>query len=443
MKRATQLFRLKHIPRRSPLAPPRRAYTTHNATSETPTIIKSPPEVTSNPGESNVPPETMFAGVWDRLLKTVGGGTKMLFPKEIIFLMGAPGSGKGTNTPYILRARGITEPALVVSDLLSSPELKSIKDGAGLVSDELVCQLLLEHLLHPKYRNGVVVDGFPRTSIQVEIVRLLYASMLNLHKEFKDTVEYGREFLRPVFRVTVLYVDEHISIERQIMRGHEAISHNDQVARAGMGEQFPVRQSDIDKEAARQRYKIFQHHYGTLLSLQKHFHFNIINASGSIKEVEKAIENEFQFQAKMELDSETFDLVSQIKNSFEITRHARQVLVKRLDFYASWQKFLFEQVIRQLKSEVYPIIELNSLSGRCIVISTAVIWSNETATKMALDILAERGFRATMEIQTTHVPVKVDRETFRIITEVQTSYKFYLTWIRPRFLSSEYDGVTH
>jgi adenylate kinase len=33
--------------------------------------------------------------------------------------IGAPGSGKGTNTPFILRERGITAPPIVMSDLLA------------------------------------------------------------------------------------------------------------------------------------------------------------------------------------------------------------------------------------------------------------------------------------------------------------------------------------
>jgi len=70
---------------------------------------------------------------------------------EMIWLMGAPGSGKGTNTPFILQARcalcslfggggggdagglsiassrGITASPVVLSDLLDSPEFRAIK----------------------------------------------------------------------------------------------------------------------------------------------------------------------------------------------------------------------------------------------------------------------------------------------------------------------------
>jgi len=257
---------------------------------------------------------------------------------------------------------------------------------------------------------------------------------MRLHKDFKDTVEHGREFPRPVYRVTVLYVEEEISVLRQLDRGKQAKLHNTQVDKSGHGEIYSVRKSDVDPDAARARYRIFQQHYDTLLSLQAHFHFNIINASGSIEEVQKAIQNEFQFQAKMELDSDSYELVAQLKSVVDITRHSRQELVHRLDNYANWNKLLFDRVIRQLKMEVYPSVELNSLSGRCIVMSSAELWHNDTAVKIALDVLAERGFRATFETQQSHVPIRVDKESFRIVTETQTSQKFYLTWSRPRFL---------
>ncbi len=57
----------------------------------------------------------------------------MRFPKEIIWLMGAPGSGKSYNAPWILKARGITAREVIMSSLLTGPEAEKIKKEAGLV----------------------------------------------------------------------------------------------------------------------------------------------------------------------------------------------------------------------------------------------------------------------------------------------------------------------
>ena len=54
----------------------------------------------------------------------------------MIFLMGAPGSGKGTNTPFIKKVRGITNPPIVMSSLLKAPHLQQIIDSGGMISNE-------------------------------------------------------------------------------------------------------------------------------------------------------------------------------------------------------------------------------------------------------------------------------------------------------------------
>jgi len=69
--------------------------------------------------------------------------------------------------------------------------------------------MLLERLLEPDYQNGVLVDGFPRTPVQVEIIKLLHDQMKALRKEFYST-DFGYKFRRPIFRVTVLFVDEQL-----------------------------------------------------------------------------------------------------------------------------------------------------------------------------------------------------------------------------------------
>ena len=75
------------------------------------------------------------------------GRSNLIFPGEIIWLGGAPGAGKGTNTPFVMEARGITANPIVISDLLSSPRALKIKAAGNLVGDEEVVELLLRKLL--------------------------------------------------------------------------------------------------------------------------------------------------------------------------------------------------------------------------------------------------------------------------------------------------------
>jgi hypothetical protein len=62
----------------------------------------------------------IFNSVWNKM-QAKHGKENMKFPKEIIWLMGAPGSGKSFNAPWIRRARGITAKEIILSSLLTSP----------------------------------------------------------------------------------------------------------------------------------------------------------------------------------------------------------------------------------------------------------------------------------------------------------------------------------
>ena len=59
----------------------------------------------------------IFESVWQDLEADVGR-ENLRFPKEIILLGGAPGAGKGTNTAFITKSRGLTCPPIVISALL-------------------------------------------------------------------------------------------------------------------------------------------------------------------------------------------------------------------------------------------------------------------------------------------------------------------------------------
>ena len=109
------------------------------------------------------------------------------FPKEIILLGGAPGAGKGTQTQFISDARGLTCPPIVISDLLTTPEMEALKAQGVMVGDKEVLTVLLQKLLDPTYRDGVILDGFPRTPVQVECLKLLVDKISELHDHFANT----------------------------------------------------------------------------------------------------------------------------------------------------------------------------------------------------------------------------------------------------------------
>lgn len=62
---------------------------------------------------------------------------------------------------------------------------------------------------------------------------------------------------------------------------------------------------------------------------------DLINATGTIKEVMQIILKEFEYQSSLELDSETFDSLSHIPVATQIGIHARQVILKEKRYHAA------------------------------------------------------------------------------------------------------------
>ena len=79
--------------------------------------------------------QIIFQSIWSSLEEEVGSDN-MRFPKEIFWLNGAPGAGKGTQTAFIMEFRDLTEKPIVVSELLKSPEARK-KIDAGMLVGEL------------------------------------------------------------------------------------------------------------------------------------------------------------------------------------------------------------------------------------------------------------------------------------------------------------------
>ncbi len=367
--------------------------------------------------------QAIFREAWARVASRVESGSERL-PKEIIWLGGAPGAGKGTNTPFILRERGITAPPIVTSDLLNSPEMKRLKDSGNLVGDADVVRLLLDRLLEPAHATGVVVDGFPRTRVQVECVKLLHQRMLDLYIAHRGTPQAGL-FPKPFFQIVVLYVEEAESVERQLKRGRQIIAHNQRVRETGVGQILEERVTDMNVEACRKRYQVFMEQtYGVLQTLKQFFHFHVINAQGDIASVERAIINEFSYQSSLELDEETYAAIHHIPLASDIVIAARQHLVDRLEGYQRDQGDLFRRVVAVIDQEFMPIILLHAITGLAKITCENELFADPKALAMLVDVLNERGYRTTATVEMRDVPTRIDPATHYIICTKRPRYRF-------------------
>jgi hypothetical protein len=78
--------------------------------------------------------QLIFNDAWNELVEEVGEET-LDFPREIFWLNGAPGAGKGTQTQFIMEYCGLTAKPIVVSDLLNSTEARRLKDAGMMQRD--------------------------------------------------------------------------------------------------------------------------------------------------------------------------------------------------------------------------------------------------------------------------------------------------------------------
>jgi adenylate kinase len=95
-----------------------------------------------------------------------------------LILLGAPGAGKGTQANFICQKYGI--PQISTGDMLraavkaSTPlglQAKSVMDSGGLVSDDLIINLVKERIAQSDCAKGFLFDGFPRTIPQAEAMK--------------------------------------------------------------------------------------------------------------------------------------------------------------------------------------------------------------------------------------------------------------------------------
>ncbi len=375
--------------------------------------------------------QLIFNHVWKEL-EADYGRENLRFPKELILLGGAPGAGKGTNTDFIRELRGITADPIVVSALLDSPEAQKLKSQGGMVGDREVVGILIRKLLEPEQQNGAILDGFPRTKVQVECLKMLFDEMMRLRRDFADTPD-AAHFKQPIFHIMVLFVDESESVARQLKRGKEVLEHNEEVRRSGLGELWEERATDFDARLARNRYKVFKEKtYDALVSLKEIFHYHFINAQASLELVQENIVRELEYQSSLELDPRTYDLLRRLPVASEIIRYARQDLVRRLDSYKVEQPDVMQAVVDFIENKMMPIIVRHAISGRADINSENKLFHDPKALAILIDIFSERGFHATVDLHHIEIPDRFDLQTGEVHCRVKKVFRFNV-----RFKGSE------
>lgn len=130
-----------------------------------------------------------------------------LAKKNLVFL-GAPGAGKGTVAKEMVKTYGLCHistgdilRAEVAAGTPAGKEAEVLMKAGKLVPDELVTGMVRRRLAQPDCANGFILDGFPRTVRQAELLEAALKEMNN-----------------PLDRVVYLYCDDDTILKRLTAR---------------------------------------------------------------------------------------------------------------------------------------------------------------------------------------------------------------------------------
>ena len=202
-----------------------------------------------------------------------------------IVLLGAPGSGKGTQAKKLMADRNI--PQISTGDMLRAAaasgsrfgqRAKEVMDAGQLVSDDIVLGIISERLMEADAENGFILDGFPRTE-----------------KQALDLDDLLDELGKPLDAAVLLDVDFDILMKRLTGRRTCSLTGKllniysssreelDECTNAG-GEL--VQREDDNEEVIKSRLEVYRSRTEPLIDFyRKRGKLKTVNADGAVDEV--------------------------------------------------------------------------------------------------------------------------------------------------------------
>jgi adenylate kinase len=219
-----------------------------------------------------------------------------------IVLLGAPGSGKGTQSQRLVQEHGI--PQISTGDLLRAAvakgtplgvRAKEAMDQGRLVEDEIVLGMIRERLAEPDVANGFILDGFPRNLMQADALDSLLSELGQpLDAVVQMDVENGELMRRISGRRTCADCGRVFNLFSTPAEQIET----EKCPKTGAPHKLFQRPDDTEETVAN-RLKVYEEKTKPLIEFyRKKGVLQSINAEGDVDEISERLEKALQAAAK-------------------------------------------------------------------------------------------------------------------------------------------------
>lgn len=204
-------------------------------------------------------------------------------------MLGAPGSGKGTQAKKLMNDKGISH--ISTGDMLRSAvekgtelglEARDVMESGKLVSDNLMIGLIKESLSSKELENGFILDGFPRTTKQaIDLKDLLEGMNMRLDSALLMDVDFEILMKRLVGRRTCSVTGKLLNIY---------FSSPEELAECeNLGGEL-IKREDDNEDTIRNRLDVYKEKTEPLISYYENENLlKRVNAEGSMEEVYKGL----------------------------------------------------------------------------------------------------------------------------------------------------------
>jgi adenylate kinase len=219
-----------------------------------------------------------------------------------IVLLGAPGSGKGTQSQRLVKEHGI--PQISTGDLLRAAvangtplgvRAKEAMDAGKLVEDEIVLGMIRERLAEPDVANGFILDGFPRNLLQADA---LDALLTELGQPLDAVVQMDVEYDELMRRISGRRTCADCGAVFNVLTTPAAQIEHDKCPKTGEPHKLFQRPDDTEATVAK-RLKVYEEKTRPLIDYyDEKGILQTIDAEGDVEDVTERLEEALTLASK-------------------------------------------------------------------------------------------------------------------------------------------------